>query len=73
MAVSEQQRPIDEDKLNAFVFKAVEELGATLNAALVVMGDRLGLYKADGGRRPGHPVRPGRPHVDGRAATSASG
>ncbi len=51
MAVSEQQRPIDEDKLNAFVFKAVEELGATLNAALVVMGDRLGLYKqmaADG-------------------------
>src|SRR5579885_3417967 len=29
-----------------FVFRAVDEVGATLNAALVVMGDRLGLYRA---------------------------
>ena len=29
-----------------FVFRAVEEVGATLNAALVVMGDQLGLYRA---------------------------
>ena len=43
---------IDEDKLNAFVFKAVEELGATLNAALVVMGDRLGLYREMAGAGP---------------------
>ena len=35
---------VDMDKLHAFVFRAVEEVGATLNAALVVMGDRLGLY-----------------------------
>ncbi|MGH2856580.1 MAG: class I SAM-dependent methyltransferase [Solirubrobacteraceae bacterium] len=28
-----------------FVFHAVDEVGATLNAALVVMGDRLGLYR----------------------------
>jgi len=34
-----------------FVLRAVEEVGATLGAALVVMGDRLGLYRAlaDGG------------------------
>jgi SAM-dependent methyltransferase len=37
---------IDEVKLQAFVSQAVSELGATLNAALVVIGDRLGLYKA---------------------------
>src|ERR1700756_5075531 len=28
-----------------FVFRAVDEVGATLNAALVVMGDKLGLYR----------------------------
>ncbi len=38
--------PLDADKLEQFVFRAVEEVGATLNAALVVMGDRLGLYRA---------------------------
>ena len=32
-----------------FVFRAVEEVGATLNAALVVMGDKLGLYRAMAG------------------------
>ena len=37
---------IDEAKLEQFVFRAVEEVGATLNTALVVMGDRLGLYRA---------------------------
>ncbi|MDX6726712.1 MAG: hypothetical protein QOK49_1517 [Baekduia sp.] len=37
---------IDETKVEQFVGQALGELGATLNAALVVMGDRLGLYKA---------------------------
>jgi SAM-dependent methyltransferase len=36
---------IDMDKLMAFVFRAVDEVGATLNTALVVMGDRLGYYR----------------------------
>src|SRR4051794_5264387 len=36
---------IDTDKLMSFVFKAVDEVGATLNAALVVMGDKLGYYR----------------------------
>jgi SAM-dependent methyltransferase len=37
---------IDADKLMAFVYRAVDEVGATLNSALVVMGDKLGLYRA---------------------------
>ncbi len=37
---------VDGDKLMQFVFRAVDEVGATLNSALVVMGDRLGLYRA---------------------------
>jgi SAM-dependent methyltransferase len=40
---------LDADKLNEFVFRAVDEVGATLNAALVVMGDKLGLYRAMAG------------------------
>src|SRR3954454_8410004 len=39
-------------KLEAFVFRAVDEVGATLNTALVVMGDRLGLYRALAGAGP---------------------
>jgi SAM-dependent methyltransferase len=46
MATVEQTRPVDEEKLMEFVFRAVDEVGATLNAALVVMGDKLGLYRA---------------------------
>ncbi len=36
---------IDTDKLMAFVFRAVDEVGATLGCALVQMGDRLGYYR----------------------------
>lgn len=43
---------IDTDKLMEFVFKAVGEVGATLNTALVTMGDRLGLYRAMAGAGP---------------------
>ena len=42
----DQHTEIDQDKLMQFVFRAVGEVGATLNTALVVMGDRLGLYRA---------------------------
>lgn len=37
---------VDPDKLMSFVFGAVGEVGAALNAALVVMGDKLGYYRA---------------------------
>src|SRR5580765_5229050 len=46
MTTLEEPTAVDGAKLEQFVFRAVEEVGATLNAALVVMGDRLGLYKA---------------------------
>jgi SAM-dependent methyltransferase len=36
----------DQAKLDAFMGKAIGDLGATLHAALVVIGDRLGLYRA---------------------------
>jgi SAM-dependent methyltransferase len=45
MATTEQPVEVDGDKLMEFVFRAVDEVGATLNAALVVMGDKLGLYR----------------------------
>jgi SAM-dependent methyltransferase len=43
---------INEARLQAFVGQVVGELGATLNAALVVMGDQLGLYRAMADGRP---------------------
>jgi 2-polyprenyl-3-methyl-5-hydroxy-6-metoxy-1,4-benzoquinol methylase len=46
LSTTEQAVAVDGDKLMQFVFRAVDEVGATLNAALVVMGDKLGLYKA---------------------------
>jgi hypothetical protein len=46
MSTINAEQPLDEERLMAFVFRAVEEVGATLNAALVVMGDKLGLYRA---------------------------
>jgi hypothetical protein len=52
MAAVEQQAAVDGDKLMGFVFRAVDEIGATLNTALVVMGDRLGFYRALAGAGP---------------------
>ena len=49
MSTVEQAVEIDRDKLQQFVFRAVDEVGATLNAALVVMGDKLGWYRAMAG------------------------
>jgi 2-polyprenyl-3-methyl-5-hydroxy-6-metoxy-1,4-benzoquinol methylase len=38
--------PIDPSKLDAFMGRFVGDLGSAMSAALVVLGDRLGLYKA---------------------------
>jgi SAM-dependent methyltransferase len=46
MTTTQAEAAVDSEKLMAFVYRAVEEVGATLNTALVVMGDRLGLYRA---------------------------
>jgi len=42
----EKAMAIDEGKLNAFMDRFVQDLGAVLHAATVVAGDQLGLYKA---------------------------
>jgi SAM-dependent methyltransferase len=47
-----QTQAINMDKLNAFLGQVVGELGATVNAGLIVLGDRLGLYKAMDGAGP---------------------
>ena len=52
MSTIEEPVEVDGDKLMQFVFRAVDEVGATLNAALVVMGDKLGLYRALAGAGP---------------------
>jgi len=52
-----QPTEVDFDKLMAFVFRAVDEVGATLNAGLVVMGDKLGYYRAMAASGPTTPSR----------------
>jgi len=52
MTAIEEPVAIDGAKLEEFVFRAVDEVGATLNAALVVMGDKLGLYRELAGAGP---------------------
>ena len=44
--------PPDGDRLNAFLGRMVGDLGAIATGALVVLGDRLGLFRAmrDGGK-----------------------
>ncbi|WP_430648658.1 class I SAM-dependent methyltransferase, partial [Bradyrhizobium manausense] len=36
---------VNSDKLNAFMGKMVTEMGAAMNASLVLLGDKLGLYR----------------------------
>ncbi|HEY2387802.1 MAG TPA: class I SAM-dependent methyltransferase [Candidatus Binatia bacterium] len=60
MAATEKvmsQRPQPtEDEVNAFVHKAFGDIGATLTAALVVIGDECGLYRALAARGPMTPA-----------------
>jgi len=39
------QPKVDEKKLNLFLEKMLEDIGAAMSASLVVIGDKLGLYK----------------------------
>lgn len=43
--MSQATAPIDEAKLNAFMGQIVADMGAGINAALVLIGDKLGLYR----------------------------
>lgn len=40
---------VDQTKLQEFMGKAVGDIGAAMNAALVLLGDELGLYRAMAG------------------------
>jgi Methyltransferase domain len=39
-------RPLDPDKLNQLLHQAVGDMGAAMQSALIIIGDRLGLYRA---------------------------
>jgi SAM-dependent methyltransferase len=47
---------LDETKLMEFVFKAVGDVGSVLAGSMVVIGDRLGLYRAMAGAGPISPA-----------------
>ena len=46
MSTAEQQPTLDMSKLNAFIGQFVTDLGASVHAGMVVIGEKLGLYKA---------------------------
>src|SRR5580700_174984 len=49
-------QPLNEAKLHEFVMKAVGEMGAAMNASLILIGDKLGLYRAMAGAGPMTPA-----------------
>jgi 2-polyprenyl-3-methyl-5-hydroxy-6-metoxy-1,4-benzoquinol methylase len=50
--MTKQEAGMDENKMMEFVFKAVGDVGSVLAGSLVVIGDRLGLYRAMAGAGP---------------------
>jgi 2-polyprenyl-3-methyl-5-hydroxy-6-metoxy-1,4-benzoquinol methylase len=52
MSSSQPLPSIDEAKLNEFMQRAVGDMGAAIHAVLIMLGDRLGLYKAMGDSAP---------------------
>src|SRR3954468_15707313 len=56
MAAVQEPAAVDGATLARFVSRAAEEWGGPLTAALVVMGDKLGLYRALAGAGPLTPV-----------------
>ena len=53
--VSEAAPPIDQEKLMAFLNKVVGEFGTIMSGATVVLGEKLGLYRAMADSRPVQP------------------
>jgi 2-polyprenyl-3-methyl-5-hydroxy-6-metoxy-1,4-benzoquinol methylase len=56
MGTSAAAAPMDMGKLNAFMGQAVGDMGAAMHSVLIVLGDRLGLYKAMGDSLPVNPA-----------------
>lgn len=46
MAATSAAPQVDESKLNAFMEKVVHDLGAAMHATLILVGDKLGLYRS---------------------------
>jgi SAM-dependent methyltransferase len=65
-AAAARQTTIDESRVQDFVHKALGDLGAALTSSLVVIGDKLGLYRA---MADGTAVTPG--DLAARTATNA--
>jgi SAM-dependent methyltransferase len=53
--ITPQTREVNPDALNALLGRAVQDMGAALQAPLILIGDKLGLYRAMGD---GVPVTP---------------
>ena len=53
--LSDTTKNVDETKLKEFMGKVVNDLGATWSSVLVIIGDKLGLYKAMADSRPVSP------------------
>jgi SAM-dependent methyltransferase len=56
MSTSARAPQFDESKFNAFLEKAVGDMGAAMHATLVLIGDKLGLYRAMAGAGPVTPA-----------------
>jgi SAM-dependent methyltransferase len=56
MRMSQPNLNVNDSKLNEFMSKALGDMGAAINTALVLIGDRLGLYKAMAGAGPMTPA-----------------
>ena len=52
-----KDRMVDEARLDEFMAKFVQDAGAAMSAVLVVIGDRLGLYRAMADARPVTPAQ----------------
>lgn len=47
---------VNSDRLNAFMGKMITEVGAAMNASLILLGDKLGLYRALAAKGPMNPA-----------------
>jgi SAM-dependent methyltransferase len=67
MATQAMTTGYDESKLNAFMERVVGDMGAAMHAALVVIGDKLGLYQSMAGAGPLTPAElAGKTHTSER-------
>ena len=64
---------MDETKMMEFVGRAVGDVGAVLGGAMVVIGDKLGLYRSMAGAGPLTPAELADAHRHVRSGTCASG